>query len=1063
MANKRFSRRVLTALLVGVLVLGGSLLPRVAAWSDPVLPSILKNIPKEYTNPVVSNVLLLLDTSGSMAFSMLHGDRCWGDGSHPWKYRNLWQIYYGRDLNSSNNDIANPYNYYTPCTYRYLPQAGDPNGELHKTEQLVPNDSRMYALKKALWYIFTDPSLVEGLNVGVATYYQWKGPSRAHWYRGYPYGDSNKYFVSWSYDTSVRTARLRVPFGRIPPFQYNAGDFQLGVPDALTNSNQWYRLLSLIDGWENGNNPELRANGATPLASSIYRNDSNETATGYLKSQICYPCQQSWLIVLTDGQDSYTNHPEDAVQSAYNAYSSWTTPYGPVDEPIRTFVIGLTQSDSLMRTLHDMAYEGRAWEVDTTIPEHAAAFKASDTESLLQAFQSIFRTINKSGASSGAAPLVNTDKVNASGDVVYSLSCVPLSNGAWPGNLYKKRYIKKEATGPGATSGDYTYETIEIWDAEAGILAQGWENRVILYPQWTGSGGTPVSKNLSPFDATPASAQAIANAAGVPVSQDIAFVRWVRGGDWASSSTRPHPLLDAYKGGLLRLGPPPGIRSDSDFTQFAWDHRDRDTVIYSQGNDGIVHCFADQDGSELWGVVPPNVLHNGRMRRLIGSPGSENNGCSVYLLAGPIVAEDVKMTGTINSYRTILLGSLGYGGTGLYALDVTDPTKPGFLWARDSFVYDGNNFTATNSDLWWRGTTFGASLVQGPLVTSSNRLPDLRRVIGKPFIGWFGHQSAPSWVAFFGAGAGLKNPPEADGSITFLHSGDRGGRAVYAIRADDGSVDAAFTHSDMGEVLATPSVLAQTTLGKYLKIDTAYVGDSKGQVWCIVPEEIMPVRKVADLGIGGSSPPPLAQQVDLGRDVAGNLWIFGATGDDKELCVRGTTAPSNILFAFPDSEDKVMRRSDLEQLIGSGGTSKRKGWFLHLATNETVSARPKLHRGLYIAATFREDPTGNPCNPGVSRLYFMDAFSGEGKWTSNARYHEIPGIKITGIQATGNKIYLGVQNPTEKRVEKNDAVLQEQKTKTDPSGAVISMELPEVSGPASSSLLLRSLYWHRFH
>jgi len=121
------------------------------------------------------------------------------------------------------------------------------------------------------------------------------------------------------------------------------------------------------------------------------------------------------------------------------------------------------------------------------------------------------------------------------------------------------------------------------------------------------------------------------------------------------------------------------------------------TVIYVGANDGMLHAFADASGEELWGFIPPNLLPH--MRRLTGIAHN------YYVDGSPIVyARDQNSDGnfdydrnedyTVNDRVVVLFGTRRGGGVstldanapkGAYhALDVSDPTRPKFLFSIDS-------------------------------------------------------------------------------------------------------------------------------------------------------------------------------------------------------------------------------------------------------------------------------------------------------------------------------------------------------------------------------------------
>lgn len=1154
-----------------ILLISVLFLPAGSALGSGSLPSVFKSIPEEYTNPVAPNVLLLIDTSGSMLFN-LTGSHTYGDGSGPFN----GQFYYGRDTNNSNNDPDDgSLSYYPPATYLTQDQVTQlgtnrinrANLSQKNGSYLYPNDSRMYILKKVLWTIFTDPSMVEGLKIGLSTYHQDRryaipdGSYTSYEFWGSSGSTRYRQGLSWQ-PTGQNKALMRLPFGLIPPFSYSSLDFTDGVPDAKIASSQWYKLLALIDGVETSKNDELRAVGGTPLEKSIYtegvgwesfylpneyreydssvsppldkgskiigwqpypnqidvwypgedvarydfryrqgsdghvylctrqydtaqkrwvwhppsdpevglklhqvsyteykrKNRGNfpmDCAYSFIQSSIEYPCQDNWLIVLTDGEDSDPKaDPADAVKKLYNAVSddNWPKPLGKTPKPVRTFVIGLLDKKS--DNLDKMALEGKAWEVNKDIKK--TAYYATDTDSLLKAFRLIFSTI-QSNRSSSAPPRVQSN-LGDEDNVVYAASFAPKTDGAWPGYLYKKTL---SSTGK--------YDT--IWDGSNKIKA--WDIRPVYTAPWYGSSDPPVyGTNLKMFPTGGANASVTALSAGVPSGQADNFVRWIRGGGWNHGENRAHPMIDMYRGDLLVMGPPPGSRPDADFRTFSYENRSRDKVVFVQGNGGMLQVIDDNKGDELLGFIPPNVLHHSRIAGLVDNIKDREMGSSRYLLAGPMVVEDVKVKfpyGT-EEYRTMLLGSLGYGGTGLYALDVTDPIKPSFIWARDSLVYSDNSFLSGNNGLLWEYAHNGSSLTSG-----DNETPALRRVIGRPFIGWVKDwYGTKQWIALFGAGAAstVKN---SDGSVSFQHPGDVGGRAIYALKMSDGSVFKSLSNDKMGQVIADLAVTKEQGRLNYLKISRAFVGDTQGGIWRLDWKDPNPddwaLDLIADLSNKDGSP-PMVHRLDLSLK-GKQRWIFAATGDPYDLVPRSSRVIStNCMVGFKEplkeTHPNALTRDDLKPLLRGDDylaiDDKEEGWIIPMLTGEFATTPPIIYKGGFFGSTYISSE-GNPCEQGLSRLYAINAFNGKGffddKSGGKKRHIELKGIKITGMEVKDNKIVMGILNPAGKKVE--DLGLEAGiKAVLDSDGAILSIEVP-LDGLQLSSMedVTRSGYWRR--
>ena len=106
----------------------------------------------------------------------------------------------------------------------------------------------------------------------------------------------------------------------------------------------------------------------------------------------------------------------------------------------------------------------------------------------------------------------------------------------------------------------------------------------------------------------------------------------------------------------------------------------RQPMVYLATNDGMLHAFNAKNGEEAWAFIPPAVLPN-----IWRSSDMTFDKKFTYLLDGAPVAADICPTGsqtrcTSRQWRTILVNGLGAAGRSYFALDITDPLNPKFLW-----------------------------------------------------------------------------------------------------------------------------------------------------------------------------------------------------------------------------------------------------------------------------------------------------------------------------------------------------------------------------------------------
>ncbi len=171
-----------------------------------------------------------------------------------------------------------------------------------------------------------------------------------------------------------------------------------------------------------------------------------------------------------------------------------------------------------------------------------------------------------------------------------------------------------------------------------------------------------------------------------------AIIDWVHGRPGTTRAT--NRFGDIYHSTPVVVGPPRADLADEGFNLFRRraDVSTRPTVVYVGTNDGVLHAFAAEAittpagraitaGEELWGFVPPSVVPRlrasmaGRQELLDGTPVVRD----VFFrrVPGDAVTANAANAG---SYRTVLVMGQRGGGSAYFALDVTDPLNPTFLW-----------------------------------------------------------------------------------------------------------------------------------------------------------------------------------------------------------------------------------------------------------------------------------------------------------------------------------------------------------------------------------------------
>jgi type IV pilus assembly protein PilY1 len=132
------------------------------------------------------------------------------------------------------------------------------------------------------------------------------------------------------------------------------------------------------------------------------------------------------------------------------------------------------------------------------------------------------------------------------------------------------------------------------------------------------------------------------------------------------------------------VGPPADFVMSESYLEFYETYESRQRMVYVGANDGMLHAFDAASGSEEWAFVPEFALPAFEIM-------ADSNYCHKYSLDQTVSVGDVMLNGT---WRTVLLSGGREGGDSIFALDVTRPLSPAFLW--QTRLPDGMRF---NSDV----------------------------------------------------------------------------------------------------------------------------------------------------------------------------------------------------------------------------------------------------------------------------------------------------------------------------------------------------------------------------
>jgi type IV pilus assembly protein PilY1 len=385
------------------------------------------------------------------------------------------------------------------------------------------------------------------------------------------------------------------------------------------------------------------------------------------------------------------------------------------------------------------AVNGRGSYLTATNPEEL-------TESLLEVMQNMELRVQSSA------------QVAVAGDKLYQKLTPNLlmfqstySSDGWVGDI--KAYNVDPVTGAVNTN------TPE-WSAAEMLQSKTWDSRLIA--TYTGSAGIPFR-----YDNLTATQQSQLNA-NPTTAQDL--IKFLRG-----DASKEVQNGGSFRNRFARLG-------DIVHSAPVFSHG----ILYAGSNDGMLHAFDANSGVELFAYAPNLVFDH--LKDLSGISYAHR-----YFVDLTPAISDLKF-GT--STKTILVGGMGKGGRGYFALDVTDMTQSNVPSTENSLA----------QKVLWEYPRTG---------TTSSEIADLGYSFSRPNIVRSNAVSAAAaaGIVIFGNGYDSSN----------------GHAVLYILRADTGEL---LKRIDTGAATCNGLSSAITVDVNYdNKVDYVYAGDLNGNLW----------------------------------------------------------------------------------------------------------------------------------------------------------------------------------------------------------------------------------------
>ena len=466
-------------------------------------------------------------------------------------------------------------------------------------------------------------------------------------------------------------------------------------------------------------------------------------------------------------------------------------------------------------------------------------------------------------------------------------------------------------------------------------------------------------------------------ATGSPAARDDRrdhIVNWVHG---TTDDRRDARLGDIYHSSPVAVGPPRIDIADESYNLFRRlpNVVNRPTVVYVGTNDGVLHAFVAEDwtdpisgdsydaGFELWGFIPPIMV-----------PKLESATTSHQIMVdGSPLIKDVfyrrqpgdSPNGSI--YHTVLLMGFRAGAPGYFALDVTNPLEPEFLWQYVGEQPSGRGRGARRRTTPL-GFSYGTPALGQVLVDIGGTLQERAIALLPGGSGSLDEETARTSGPVGCPAQGIGQPPVTSGT-TNARSRQRCwgnvGRVLTWVDVVTGEIIREFDERTFNAPLTGGVALAPGDVGQ--SAERAFLTDADGVMWAVdfssrrtSDWDVRPFHDIfwddeATVGQPAYAPPLITSNSE------GQFVVLQATGDIDAL---DSTAANRVI-------------SLTEEVSFSGGGTPTYttalNWEIRLNEGEQVTGPLELFEGnVYFASFETNTDETRACDLGASRIWGVD-------------------------------------------------------------------------------------------
>ena len=455
-------------------------------------------------------------------------------------------------------------------------------------------------------------------------------------------------------------------------------------------------------------------------------------------------------------------------------------------------------------------------------------------------------------------------------------------------------------------------------------------------------------------------------------SQRVSYLRGSRADEGTTFRVRGPSLMgDVVNSNVTYLaGSGPSYRGANfpGHSTFRAANASRPAVVYVGANDGMLHAFNASNGKELWGYIPGSVYAN--------LPSLTNTSfVHKYFVDASAMVSDTQTSDPQTPWRTMLVGGLGGGGKGYYALDISRQTPDSVSLKSFSNMTEAElsaipmwEFTsAQDSDL---GYTYYEPALD-PVNGSFNQIAKVADAT----------TASGVWRVILNNGPGSSS----NSAVLFMLNAETGAVVTKIVATSSGSGD---------NGLSSPYPVDTDKDGL---IDTVYAGDLRGRMHKFQFSKLAENNtdyKLAKSGdtdgvwrhlgaIYESGVPITAAPIVTTACKGTGLQVLFGTGKLNESADFTDTTTTQSFFSVLDNEPSstlTIASTSLATITATTSTVtegtvrnwtapsliNKKGWKINFTGGERILSNPSLPPDTGAVLFGTSKPSGDICEPGSS-------------------------------------------------------------------------------------------------